>query len=210
MSSIKDMFNKSELSELLLKEVDMALKYIDEFLKERVADGRYLVDLSITGNKINDLYITASGSLLLVTFGRYNSEDFYFAILRAVGDCCSSSWIEQIAGINRGIIEYISVVEMKNEWIENNEEKLKKFDVLEQYCWRIKTHIGDIDIELRNDSNGYYGGELVWLESNQIGVNTTDELFAKISDLKVDRDHYPIRGIDYHFNLTLKDIIGDN
>lgn len=76
----------------------------------------------------------------------------------AYGDCCSYSWIESVEHPARGYpAKVLSVREVELPWPAVDRET----DVLKDYGLRITTENGDIDIDYRNDSNGYYGG---WLE----------------------------------------------
>ena len=85
-------------------------------------------------------------------------------ILVTEADCCSSSWIEhlempdQIAG---AVIT--EVLEDDNIPAHDNHkcgEKTCEHDCLMVYHTIFRTTNGDIVIEYRNDSNGYYGGNL--------------------------------------------------
>lgn len=76
----------------------------------------------------------------------------------AYGDCCSYSWVESVEEPARGYpAKVFGVREVELPWPAVNRE----CDVLKDYGLRITTDNGDIDIDYRNDSNGYYGG---WLE----------------------------------------------
>ena len=76
---------------------------------------------------------------------------------RTEGDCCSYSWIESVELPARGfpcVVQEVREVDLP--WPTPD----RSFDVLSDYGLRIVTNNGDIDIDYRNDSNGYYGG---WL-----------------------------------------------
>lgn len=75
-------------------------------------------------------------------------------IYEAYGDCCSSSWIEHLNNLSEPNATVISVEE-KDISDKNSEDGEEKF-----YFYTIKTDKGDIDIEMRNSSNGYYGGSI--------------------------------------------------
>ena len=78
------------------------------------------------------------------------------------GECCSYSWFSDIEGIDNLLGESVNSVTERQEW---NEEETKKaeaqgdYGVLYLYGYLIRTVKGTCDIEFRNDSNGYYGGE---------------------------------------------------
>lgn len=79
----------------------------------------------------------------------------------ASGDCCSVSWFEAITNVENLIDSEILSVESKE--FEVPEDPEGKFDCLQCFGWTIKTAKGYADIEFRNDSNGYYGGEASYL-----------------------------------------------
>lgn len=70
------------------------------------------------------------------------------------GDCCSTSWIEHISGVeNLMNAIVIDVEEVDGEEIRNSE-----YEYLQVYFYKFKTSKGDAQIDMRNASNGYYGG----------------------------------------------------
>lgn len=74
-------------------------------------------------------------------------------ILRAEAECCSESWFESIdATATYGKILEISEIKMDDIASETNEE------YTQSYGLEIILTTGYIKIEMRNESNGYYGG----------------------------------------------------
>ena len=72
------------------------------------------------------------------------------------GDCCSRSWIEHFEVPNdlSGSI-LLSVTEnLMSSTNDENDNNLKVYET------RFRTNKGDIVLEYRNSSNGYYGGYL--------------------------------------------------
>jgi hypothetical protein len=80
----------------------------------------------------------------------------------AEGDCCSQSWIEHYDPISEGslILDIIEkeCINLKECNYDSATEEYN--DELDQYFYEIKTDKGDFMIEMRNENNGYYGGEL--------------------------------------------------
>jgi hypothetical protein len=85
------------------------------------------------------------------------------------GDCCSESWIEHltvpddISGSTILSVEESDGVEASDEQYAESKSKRGEADCLQVYSTRFRTNRGDIVLEYRNDSNGYYGGSLVEL-----------------------------------------------
>lgn len=74
-------------------------------------------------------------------------------------DCCSETWVEHISLPARGFpatvldagdIEMPDLGEMQNR------------DVVAYYGFKVSTDKGEMVVDYRNDSNGYYGGNLSW------------------------------------------------
>ena len=78
-------------------------------------------------------------------------------ILDAEGDCCSHTWIEHIDVPPYVIGEKLQTV---HDSLMNRSGK-EDYDVIQSYKTTFGTPKGEIVIEYRNSSNGYYGGYLV-------------------------------------------------
>lgn len=92
---------------------------------------------------------------------RFSFREGPDVVVDAEGDCCSHSWIELVE-IPTGIRgAKITALEDSDTVREATPEELAKADCLSVYQTMIRTTKGDISLEFRNDSNGYYGGYLV-------------------------------------------------
>ena len=111
-------------------------------------DQHILVGRTITSIKTDD-----DGDSLIV-----NTEE---GEVRAwcYGDCCSYTWIEHIDLPARGFPAKVQAVHDLNM---PDHGSMPGCDVVRYYGCKIVTDKGDIIIDYRNDSNGYYGGELEW------------------------------------------------
>lgn len=80
-------------------------------------------------------------------------------VVRCDGDCCSSTWIENIEFPALGLpakVTAVEDVEMPDLGAKPDQ------DVVAFYGCKITTDRGEILIDYRNESNGYYGGNLSW------------------------------------------------
>lgn len=116
----------------------------------------------LIGLKIEGLYINSTKNTLML------QTDFGDVYLNAVGDCCSQSWFEHISGVKNvigGQITEEANLELVDclKRVENDE-----FDVDKYYSTVIKTDKGALELEYRNNSNGYYGGWLA-IDSDEYG-----------------------------------------
>lgn len=84
-------------------------------------------------------------------------------VVNVDADCCSYTWVESIELPALGFPALVTAVEDLN-MPENPEPSSfhKDPDVLAFYGCKISTDRGEIVIDYRNDSNGYYGGSLSW------------------------------------------------
>lgn len=84
-------------------------------------------------------------------------KDGRIATLKAWGDCCSNSWFEHIENIDVLIgNEIVGVIEREMP----DGRQADDCEWVEFYGWSIQTQKGSCDIEMRNMSNGYYGGNV--------------------------------------------------
>jgi hypothetical protein len=83
-------------------------------------------------------------------------------IAKVDGDCCSHSWIEHIELPTETPFKVISADSLDM----NKEPDEKDGDYVQFYGFQIKTDKGDMIIDYRNSSNGYYGGN-IWFPSRE-------------------------------------------
>lgn len=95
-----------------------------------------------------------------------DGEILYF---EAEGECCSKSWIESIEDFNAfpGTVKECLAVEGPG-FREHHKSEFKN------YFFKIKTDKGYFDIEMRNESNGYYGGNLNQIKKYVPRAETAD------------------------------------
>ena len=82
------------------------------------------------------------------------------ACFEAVGDCCSSSFIESLDNpevFKDAIFESV-------ESVEGEQKELDDFDVHKWTFYKFKTNKGMCTLSFRNESNGYYDGHLELLK----------------------------------------------
>lgn len=115
-------------------------------MSENVLIGKTLIGISLAEDKQAIQFHTDSGDITVLVDA----------------DCCSYTWVESIELPARGFPAKVSAVEdlempegRKSEFHPDSEE-------LAFYGCKIVTGKGDIVIDYRNDSNGYYGGNLSW------------------------------------------------
>lgn len=86
---------------------------------------------------------------------------------RVEGDCCSSSWIEHLSTPPQ--VEGAVITEVRDEGGEDVPSD--EHECLTVYQTHFRTNRGDITLEYRNSSNGYYGGFLVFMGSHPAPAN---------------------------------------
>jgi hypothetical protein len=115
---------------------------------------------NLIGKRINGIFVDETRTELAfrTTEGRYLGYV-------TCGDCCNSVYINHFSGADvvgegnsfdllRGAL--VLAVEDKG-WTEDREEG---YGVVQEGFWTIKTDRGYIDLEVRNEHNGYYGGHI--------------------------------------------------
>jgi len=115
-------------------------------VKDNVLIGKTLTGLKIAADRQALLFQTTDGEL----------------VVRVDADCCSYTWVEHIELPALGFPALVIAVDD----LEMPEGKESTFhsdaDSLVFYGCKISTDRGEIIIDYRNDSNGYYGGSLTW------------------------------------------------
>ena len=97
-------------------------------------------------------------------------------VAKCDGDCCSYTWIEHIdmpaGGLPAKILE---VVDLRLP---------QPSDELALYGLKLVTDKGELVLDYRNESNGYYGGGLVWpggyFYGGVYGQNISKEEWAEV------------------------------
>lgn len=118
----------------------------------------------LLGKTIESIEIQAQGQYYL----RFYTDDGVF-IYETIGECCSETWFYSVSGFEALIGFKITSVET----IVYSEEKLLSLDTDGKcrqmfdriYGFKLTTENGYADIEFRNSSNGYYGGDIRKIDS---------------------------------------------
>ena len=119
-------------------------------IRENILVGKTIENIKIAEDKMALLFLTDAGEI----------------IARAYADCCSSTWIESV---EIPFTEFPCRVSCVEDIPMPDLGSLDGCDVVAYYGLRISTDKGDIIIDYRNDSNGYYGGDIVWPGDNFYG-----------------------------------------
>lgn len=78
---------------------------------------------------------------------------------QAEGDCCSITWIEDVSLPALGFPANVISAEVLNLPFP---EEQPDYGETKAYGFKVETDKGRLNIEYRNESNGYYGGSLAW------------------------------------------------
>ena len=98
--------------------------------------------------------------LVSVTNDNYSvtlTTDKHVVVLHAEGDCCSNSWFEHVddMGAVGGNITEFTNEGMPEGFVQAPDTE---YECLQYYFMTLKTTKGRVHLEMRNSSNGYYGG----------------------------------------------------
>lgn len=145
-------------------------------------DDNEIKDDLLVGRKVVGLEISKDRKILKIIIDNYAP-----VFLCAVGECCSESWFAHIGGIEflvGGTVRKISTRDMSSADVEDEEN----YQALRHYGYCLSTEKGVFDIELRNQSNGYYGGHIRVgnQQLDQYGDAVDDEDFQKTAPLEKD------------------------
>ena len=123
------------------------------------------------GKEIAEFYKAEDGSYLLFVIWNDKKQEIKNLMYEAVGDCCSTSWFEDIDNPDcLWKAPIISVGKCESTAVIDEEQQAKcranDSDVMEYSAYEIKTRKGICKIEFRNESNGYYGGWAQRVDNN--------------------------------------------
>jgi len=134
----------------------------------------------LVGKTINEIKIADDKQALLFIIDEGEAR------VRCDADCCSYTWVEHIELPAMGFpAKVISVSSLDMPDLG----QLEEYDVVQYYGCKIATDKGDIIIDYRNSSNGYYGGDLVWPDDTYFYGGVHGQNISKDNwiDLKGDR-----------------------
>lgn len=87
-------------------------------------------------------------------------------IVRCDADCCSHTWIEHIELPALGLPATVAAVE---NLVLSDPQWDSSDNYIQFYGCKITTDKGELVVDYRNSSNGYYGGSLDWSYANFYG-----------------------------------------
>lgn len=129
--------------------------------------GKNIVEVKIADDKEALLFVTDAGERLIV---------------KVDADCCSHTWIESVEMPALGLpFRVVDCVDLDM----NREAEEIDYDYIQYYGAKIITTKGELIIDYRNSSNGYYGGNVVWpgedyFYGGVFGQNVSDENWVDI------------------------------
>lgn len=103
----------------------------------------------LIGKLITGYTLSPSGEVL--TLHTANGEDLK---LNTYGDCCSETWIEHVT--TPAFPATITAIDER----DLGEVPGVRQEYGQKYSTVFRTDKGNLEVEYRNDSNGYYGGSL--------------------------------------------------
>lgn len=115
----------------------------------------------LIGKEIKSVYISEGKECIC-----FNLEDNNRYLYYAIGECCAQAFFESINNI-----EYIyGTVSKVEELSFRRTLREEDGDVEELFGIKLTTNKGIVDIEMRLDHNGYYGGESIFVDSEHYTV----------------------------------------
>lgn len=109
---------------------------------------------ALLGRKLKSVKVENDREQLVLCF--QDGKNYYF---NAVGDCCSSTWIEhleELCEVDGAVLLGVH----DSDRVPYGECNEAEYECLQVYHTTFTTDRGEIILEYRNSSNGYYGGSL--------------------------------------------------
>ncbi len=114
--------------------------------RDNLLTGKVITNIEIAEDRQAIRFVLADGEL----------------IVNVDADCCSYSWVEHVELPALGFPATVVSIEDIDMPDGSSSSFHTAADVLAYYGCKIVTDRGEIVIDYRNDSNGYYGGSLSW------------------------------------------------
>lgn len=112
---------------------------------------------------------------------KFVTNDKDEVIARTDGDCCSNSYIQHIEFVQLFPATVTDVEDVPMDSLPETQYG----DLIQCYGCKIKTDKGVFFLEYRNESNGYYGGDLVWDDEHFYGgvydQNKSNEIWEEMN-----------------------------
>jgi hypothetical protein len=138
-------------------------------------------DQKLVGKIIMSIKIAADRGALLIETTEGST------VVRADGDCCSHTWIENVELPALGFpakVLGVTDLELPEQPDSKYQGATADSECRQFYGCKITTDRGDIVIDYRNDSNGYYGGNLSWGDDyfygGVFGQNSSNEKWESL------------------------------
>ena len=129
--------------------------------------GKTILEIKVNHDKTGVLFVTNEGDVMA----------------KCDADCCSFTWIEHMTLPALGCPALVTSVE---DLDMPDLGDMPDCEVIAYYGCKISTNKGEIVIDYRNDSNGYYGGDLSWpgdhFYGGVYGQNVPKENWSLIND----------------------------
>lgn len=116
-----------------------------------------LIKHILIGKIITDIQISKDRYSLI-----FRIKDEPPIVAECYAECCSETWIENI---ELPALGFPAVVVSVHDLDMPVPEDTSDYECLQVYGFRIVTDRGEIIIDFRNNSNGYYGGSLDWINA---------------------------------------------
>lgn len=118
---------------------------------------------NLIGKRINGILINGARDSFAFRTTEGKLLSYYTA-----GECCNVVYINHMSGVNAvgdgnpfDLLRGALVLEVEDkQWVDVVNTDEESYEVIEDGFFTIKTDRGYIDLEVRNEHNGYYGGHV--------------------------------------------------
>lgn len=117
------------------------------------------------GWKVEEIYLCGDDDRLIFRLSRDDEQILFTLVAR--GDCCSSSYFNDLIWVSNILGEVITEIEEKSLGARDT---WREDECIAYYGFTFKSRLGVFDLVFRNESNGYYGGFIVAFTSNCMDI----------------------------------------
>jgi len=132
----------------------------------------------LVGKRINGLFI--GNDKWTLVFRDIQGRRYRF---NTENDCCNSVWFNHVSGVNIlgegnsfDLLRGAEVLAVESKGWGDNRSDEDGHEVVQDAFWTIRTDRGYIDLEVRNSHNGYYGGSVSYLGTDDSVLDDMEQI----------------------------------
>jgi len=93
-------------------------------------------------------------------------SDTHELVYRSMGDCCAHAYILPLEATDIAYFLGQTVISVTESDVTSKDDN--ECEVIDTCFYTVKSQFADLDLELRTEHNGYYGGWIEFVSANEL------------------------------------------